>query len=84
VDANGKTSLPDGELENKVEKCGASSASEKVTAKTPPQPHNSPGLHHDFTIAKHRKNAKPPAKTTFCHKSFFCHQNPKSPPFRLE
>jgi len=50
--------------ENKVEKRGTFFSVQKVTAKTPRQPRNSPYCHHDFTITKHPKTQKSPYKTT--------------------
>jgi hypothetical protein len=44
-----------GPAKNKVQKVGVFFEPEKVTAKTPRQPHKSPQLHHDLPSRKHPK-----------------------------
>jgi hypothetical protein len=45
--------------------------SEKVSVNTPRFTINPPQTHHDLTIKKHHKIAKPPAKTHLHHKKHF-------------
>jgi hypothetical protein len=49
------------------------------TSKTPQIATNRPQAHHVFTITKHLKIAKPPAKSTFFPPIFFLIKKPKSP-----
>jgi hypothetical protein len=70
----GKLALFPWGSENKVKKRGAFFNVQKVTAKTPRQPHNSPCCHHDFTITKHPKIQKSPYKTASSPRIFFSNQ----------
>ncbi|WP_260741056.1 hypothetical protein [Tunturiibacter lichenicola] len=60
-----------GTPENKLAKRGVFFSAEKVRCKAPRLPRNSPQIHHDFTIKKHGRKPKTPAKTWFCHAKFF-------------
>jgi hypothetical protein len=52
-------------------------AVQKVTAKTPRQPDNSPSRHHVFTIPKHPKNQKTPSNQHLHHTDIFSRIKPK-------
>jgi hypothetical protein len=56
---------------NKVDKRGTFFSVQKVTAKTPRQPHNSPYCHHNFTITKQHKIKNPLTKPHLHHEYFF-------------
>ncbi|NYF91179.1 hypothetical protein RBB79_16295 [Tunturiibacter empetritectus] len=58
-------------VKNKVQKRGVFFLLQKVTAKTPRQPHNSPQRHHDLPAKNTIKNAKPPAKSPIHHAAIF-------------
>jgi hypothetical protein len=64
-----------GKSKNKVEKVGMFSAALRPPHKTPRKTHIPPQTHHNFTTTKHKKIAKPPAKTTLPHTKIFFSKN---------
>src|SRR5271170_3531845 len=77
ADENGKDSSSHWGSENKVKKRGTFFDSQKMTAKTPRHPDNSPCCHHDFTIAKHPKTQKTPSKPHLHHTDVFSRIKPQ-------
>jgi len=62
-----------GNRKNKSQKVGKFLSSAKPPHNTPQKSRNPPQTHHIFTTTKHRKFAKPPAKTTLSlPKNIFC------------
>jgi hypothetical protein len=67
-------------VKNKVQKVGVFFTPEKVTAKIPRQPRNSPQHHHDLPSKNTTKNAKTPAKSPLHHAAIFFAANSKNHP----